>query len=191
MPAACPPNGMAGCTTPTTNCPKATCRRPRSGKWITPPTPPARADAYRPQGALERGGKRAAATGDYEAWTPDALRLARSRPDGFAVCCGAGGCGNAAPEPEARARPKCREELVQPTADAPTVGDIEAIGTPMEERVATLGLLNKRNNISQDIEMKPGRIAPRRRRDRPAVRCERTAPWEMPGRKPAPSCRCS
>ncbi|RKF20626.1 NADH:ubiquinone oxidoreductase subunit NDUFA12 [Altericroceibacterium spongiae] len=28
--------------------------------------------AYRPQGALERGGKRARATGDYEAWTPDA-----------------------------------------------------------------------------------------------------------------------
>ena len=28
--------------------------------------------AYRPQGALERGGKRAAATGDYESWTPDA-----------------------------------------------------------------------------------------------------------------------
>ena len=26
--------------------------------------------AYRPAGALERGGKRAAATGDYEAWTP-------------------------------------------------------------------------------------------------------------------------
>ena len=29
-------------------------------------------DAYRPAGALERGGKRAAATGDYESWTPDA-----------------------------------------------------------------------------------------------------------------------
>ena len=28
--------------------------------------------AYRPQGALERGGKRASATGDYEAWSPDA-----------------------------------------------------------------------------------------------------------------------
>ncbi len=26
--------------------------------------------AYRPPGALERGGQRAAATGDYEAWTP-------------------------------------------------------------------------------------------------------------------------
>ena len=28
--------------------------------------------AYRPPGALEAGGVRAAATGDYEAWTPDA-----------------------------------------------------------------------------------------------------------------------
>lgn len=27
--------------------------------------------AYRPLGALERGGKRARATGDYEAWTPE------------------------------------------------------------------------------------------------------------------------
>jgi len=30
------------------------------------------ASAYRPAGALERGGTRARATGDYEAWTPDA-----------------------------------------------------------------------------------------------------------------------
>lgn len=30
------------------------------------------AKAYRPAGALERGGQRARATGDYEAWTPDA-----------------------------------------------------------------------------------------------------------------------
>ncbi|MEZ5743664.1 MAG: NADH:ubiquinone oxidoreductase subunit NDUFA12 [Sphingomonadaceae bacterium] len=28
--------------------------------------------AYRPQGALEQGGQRARATGDYEAWSPDA-----------------------------------------------------------------------------------------------------------------------
>jgi len=27
--------------------------------------------AYRPQGAMEKGGKRAAATGDYEAWSPE------------------------------------------------------------------------------------------------------------------------
>jgi NADH:ubiquinone oxidoreductase subunit len=30
------------------------------------------ATAYRPSGAIEMGGKRAAATGDYEAWSPDA-----------------------------------------------------------------------------------------------------------------------
>ncbi|MXP42189.1 NADH:ubiquinone oxidoreductase subunit NDUFA12 [Altererythrobacter soli] len=42
--------------------------------WETDYTPNATgtAGAYRPQGALERGGKRAGATGDYEAWTPDA-----------------------------------------------------------------------------------------------------------------------
>ena len=28
-------------------------------------------DAYRPMGALEKGGRRAAATGDYRAWTPE------------------------------------------------------------------------------------------------------------------------
>jgi len=28
-------------------------------------------DAYRPSGAMERGGRRAAASGDYQAWTPD------------------------------------------------------------------------------------------------------------------------
>lgn len=29
-------------------------------------------EAYRPAGALEQGGKRAKASGDYEAWTPEA-----------------------------------------------------------------------------------------------------------------------
>ena len=30
------------------------------------------ANAYKPMGALEKGGARAMATGDYEAWSPDA-----------------------------------------------------------------------------------------------------------------------
>ncbi|MBO9525918.1 MAG: NADH:ubiquinone oxidoreductase subunit NDUFA12 [Sphingobium yanoikuyae] len=30
------------------------------------------ANAYRPSGALEKGGQRQKATGDYEAWSPDA-----------------------------------------------------------------------------------------------------------------------
>jgi NADH:ubiquinone oxidoreductase subunit len=46
---------------------------PAPPKFLKPATPnltgtPA---AYRPPGALERGGKRAAASGDYQAWTPD------------------------------------------------------------------------------------------------------------------------
>ena len=36
------------------------------------PNPTGTPTAYLPQGALERGGRRARATGDYEAWTPDA-----------------------------------------------------------------------------------------------------------------------
>ena len=42
-------------------------------KFLKPPTPnrTGTAEAYRPSGALERGGQRAAASGDYEAWTPD------------------------------------------------------------------------------------------------------------------------
>ena len=53
-------------------------------------------------------------------------------------------------------------------------------GTPMAERVATIGLLNKRNNVSQELEMAPGDS---RRVGDVIVRlraCERTAPWELP-----------
>ena len=66
-------------------------------------------------------------------------------------------------------------------SDAPPQPAEEAgMGTPMAERVATLGVLNKRNNVSEDIELKPGE---ERRVGEVLVRlqaCERTAPWEMP-----------
>ncbi len=41
--------------------------------WQEPPRPnlTGTREAYRPAGALEAGGKRAAATGDYEAWSPN------------------------------------------------------------------------------------------------------------------------
>lgn len=41
--------------------------------WEKPPVPNLTGThaAYRPAGALEAGGHRAAATGDYEAWTPN------------------------------------------------------------------------------------------------------------------------
>lgn len=45
---------------------------PPAKVWEVDYTPNATgtADAYRPAGALEKGGKRARAVGDYEAWTP-------------------------------------------------------------------------------------------------------------------------
>lgn len=52
--------------------------------------------------------------------------------------------------------------------------------TPLKERVATLGLLNKRNNLTRDIKLKPGQS---QRIDNVIVKldaCERTAPWEDP-----------
>jgi hypothetical protein len=53
-------------------------------------------------------------------------------------------------------------------------------GTPMKDRVAVIGVLNKRNNLSQTFEMKPGEA---KRWGDVIVRlaaCERTAPWEFP-----------
>ncbi|MFN3944333.1 MAG: NADH:ubiquinone oxidoreductase subunit NDUFA12 [Allosphingosinicella sp.] len=46
---------------------------PPPPKFLRDPTPNLTGTplAYRPPGALERGGQRAAASGDYEAWTPD------------------------------------------------------------------------------------------------------------------------
>jgi hypothetical protein len=52
--------------------------------------------------------------------------------------------------------------------------------TPMNERVAVIGLLNKRNNVSEELQLKPGEA----REVGPVIvrvsACERTAPWEMP-----------
>lgn len=53
-------------------------------------------------------------------------------------------------------------------------------GTPVKDRVATIGLLNKRNNLEQDLVMKPGES---RRVGNVVVKlatCERTLPWENP-----------
>jgi hypothetical protein len=52
------------------------------------------------------------------------------------------------------------------------------LGTPMAERVAVIGLLNKRNGITRKLSMKPGQAF---RVDNAIVRlraCETTAPWE-------------
>jgi hypothetical protein len=79
------------------------------------------------------------------------------------------------PEPEATEVPEEFQAVVPPPPEAET-----ALGTPLEERVATLGILNKRNNETRDLEMRPGEV---RRVGNLIVRlsaCERTAPWELP-----------
>lgn len=91
------------------------------------------------------------------------------------AACG-GGAPDDAPTEEATEVP---EELAQ--ADEPeALEDAESLGTPREDRVATLGLLNKRNNVSREIEIKPGEA---KRVGNVVVRlstCEKTPPWEMP-----------
>ena len=88
--------------------------------------------------------------------------------------------GVPAPQPDETEIPEDLATLAPPPAPADGAETAELPGTPMAERVATLGLLNKRNNISQDIELKPGES---RRVGDVIVRlaaCERTQPFEMP-----------
>jgi hypothetical protein len=85
-------------------------------------------------------------------------------------------CGGEEPAPEQKASATANPgdvAAIDPGAGA-------GIGTPNEERVATLALLNKRNNLTQDLVMKTGE---ERRIGRVIVKlasCERSLPWERP-----------
>lgn len=79
------------------------------------------------------------------------------------------------------------QELPDQTASGPetvetvtvdTPGIVTAGTTPMAQRVATIGLLNKRNGRARDLTLKPGQMI---RVGDIAVHlraCETTAPWE-------------
>ena len=88
-------------------------------------------------------------------------------------------CSKAPPSPKA-VETEVPEEVRRQAGRAIAAPAGASIGTPMKDRVATLGLLNKRNNIAQDLTMKPGET--RRFGDVIVAlkACERTAPWEMP-----------
>lgn len=105
-----------------------------------------------------------------------------------AAAIGAGLAWQAAPalqnitEPAAEAakpatpKPAAAPKPVAPKA-APEPPPARAL-TPMAERVATIGLLNKRNGLWRDLTMKPGQAV---RIGDVVVRlkaCETTAPWE-------------
>lgn len=70
------------------------------------------------------------------------------------------------------------EAVKAPKAATPAVES--EYGTPVKDRVATLGVLNKRNNLNQDVVLKTGES---RRIGNLVVRletCERSLPWESP-----------
>jgi hypothetical protein len=86
------------------------------------------------------------------------------------------GCGRGTePQAEATNVPKA---LASAGTAVPVVES--SYGTPVEERVATLGFLNKRNNLTQDIVLKSGEA---RRIGNAVIKlstCEKTLPWERP-----------
>ncbi|CAN5245762.1 hypothetical protein BH10PSE15_BH10PSE15_15820 [soil metagenome] len=97
-----------------------------------------------------------------------------------------GGCGKGAPsEPTTaeKAAPRTALDEESGPSDIVTV-DVDrdtdpALGaTPMAQRVAVLGVLNKRNGVAREISLKPGQAA---RIGDAVIRlraCEQTAPWE-------------
>ena len=85
-----------------------------------------------------------------------------------------------APPPPKPAETSVPEEFRRPPPAAPAAIATESNATPMQERVATIGLLNKRNNIARDLTMKPGETQRFGDVIVALKACERTAPWEKP-----------
>jgi hypothetical protein len=83
------------------------------------------------------------------------------------------GCNSSEPQAEPKAKAKTTA-----SADKPAAPSGEQPGTPMAERVAVIGLLNKRNGQTREFEVKPGESV---RFGKVVIRvraCEKTAPWE-------------
>jgi hypothetical protein len=89
-----------------------------------------------------------------------------------------GGCSG---NKQAEAPPPTEATQSGSRAAAPSGGIVESpYGTPVKDRVATLGFLNKRNNITQVVQLRSGES---RRIGNAIIKlatCERTAPWEDP-----------
>ena len=90
------------------------------------------------------------------------------------VACGADEKSAPAPDPQSSTAPAAQKDKVARAKVALASG----LGTPNEDRVATIGLLNKRNNLTQDLDLKVGES---RRVGNVIIKlqsCEKTAPWE-------------
>jgi hypothetical protein len=103
------------------------------------------------------------------------IRLASLVAVGAALLLGA--CGQDVPEPKGKQK---AAEAEPETVDIPqTVTALAPGTTPMAQRTAVIGLLNKRNGISRELTLKPGQAL---RAGDVIVRlraCETSAPWEI------------
>lgn len=75
-------------------------------------------------------------------------------------------------------QPREDEEEAAPKQAAPTPPPAGKAETPMAERIATLGILNKRNGLHRDIKLKPGQGVRIGDLIVKLKACETTAPWE-------------
>jgi hypothetical protein len=105
------------------------------------------------------------------------MKVSASRAFACSILLALAACKGEPPAPQAR-------ETDVPAGLAPLQAPANAQGsgpgTPLKDRVATLGILNKRNNLTEDVMLKPGES---RRWGDVIVRlaaCERTPPWERP-----------
>jgi len=88
-------------------------------------------------------------------------------------------CSNSGEDPAASKSTEVPDAVAKGGAATGTAVETK-YGTPVKDRVATLGLLNKRNNLTQDVVLKTGEA---RRIGNVVIRlatCERTLPWETP-----------
>ncbi|WP_230292573.1 DUF2155 domain-containing protein [Croceicoccus sp. Ery5] len=99
------------------------------------------------------------------------------------AACGTSGEDEAVPVPEdgvTAEAPAIATQAENETIDADQEadGDVVPTGTPLAERVATLGLLNKRNNLTVEFELKPGEETVIDDVMVKLASCERRPPWD-------------
>lgn len=88
-------------------------------------------------------------------------------------------CGRGGPEVDREAT--ATEVPADMASNVAASGVVESeFGTPVKDRVATIGLLNKRNNFEQDLTIKSGQSQRVGNVVVKVASCERTAPWERP-----------
>lgn len=88
-------------------------------------------------------------------------------------------CGGGEPAPEAEDT-GVPDAIAGMQAGPAQAAQGQQLGTPNKDRVVTLGVLNKRNNLTRDLVMKPGES---KRLGNLVVKvstCEKTLPWEHP-----------